>query len=93
MSAQTVMCVVIVCDGCGDELADTDTRATMHWPTRLAAVIDDGHHWTISTSQHGPDLCPACRCTRDGHDWEPLRGHRFIRACCARCGTFDVVAA
>ena len=69
MICQT-QCLVLVCDGCAAVLAHPDTEAEIHYDTAEEARADATED--LSWSRGGErDLCPACTCAEQGHDWRP----------------------
>ena len=93
MSATTVTCVEIRCDGagCTAELEWQQDDGVGHWPSRRAAatsVAEYIHGWEVSSTGDAQDLCPDCVCGRDGHQWgEPITERRLV--ICERCSSFQ----
>lgn len=74
MSIKIRHCIVIICDGCGED-GGTD-EGTVHFDDVYEAIAyfhdddPDSHDWLMTPTEH---LCPACRSKRQcelvGHDW------------------------
>lgn len=91
MSLREITCYELVCDGCQATCDDTEYETPIHFGSRGEVRDSDGwtEHW--ETPEAGPDLCPRCRCARDGHRWgapagfdwgdNPDRGLRFCDVC------------
>lgn len=93
MSTHPVLSVVIRCDGCHHDLREPQTDHPMLWPIRddaiscLSAEWAGEPSWAFSASLAGPDLCPACLGTRDGHRYrQDPPGRSMPQRWCGRCG-------
>lgn len=64
MTTREVTCLVITCDDCTTEIQIEDSTA--HFSSREEAQRLN-ESWTLAETG---DLCPECRCKRDGHKWE-----------------------
>ena len=91
-------CLVLVCDGCAAVLSHPDTEAEIHYDTAEQARTDATEDLQWSQAG-GRDLCPACTCAEQGHDWPdwwtpPARGAAApqLPPCrwCDRCHALDV---
>ena len=89
-------CVVLVCDGCAAVLSHPDTECEIHYDRAEQARTDavEDLHWSAVGQR---DLCPACTCAAQGHDWpawvsppppSPLGPYR----CCERCDALQTQA-
>lgn len=95
MAANTVTCIVISCDTCGEE-QDCD-GGTPHFASVAAAQkslwadpLEDFTEWVIA--DNGDAACPHCRqrteCASAGHDWAYHKAYGGGRYC-NRCGSYD----
>ena len=86
MSAKTITCLLIHCDGCQSPLDWTeDVGGASHFEDRIDAATEGlRQQWEMSTDGSAPDLCAHCVCERDGHVWsEPTRDGVWVF--CTRC--------